>query len=51
MMAGLFAIFSLAMACIFLRQRTAAVMLLFIGLALCLVMFWHHATDIIKINL
>ncbi len=51
MMAGLFAVFAIAMILIFLRQRTTAIIVALIGLALCLLMFWHHVTDILKINL
>lgn len=49
-MAGLYAIFSLAMVSIFFNQRNAAITLIVIGLVLSLLMFWHHATSVLQIN-
>lgn len=51
MMAGLFALFSIAMALIYWGWRTWAMVVVFMALGLSLLMFWHHATDILKINL
>lgn len=50
MMAGLFLIFSLAIAAIFWKKRELALGLLVAGLVLCVLMFWHHVTDVLKIN-
>lgn len=50
MMAGLFLIFSLAITSIFWNKRGLAIGLMWTGLGLSLLMFWHHATDILKIN-
>lgn len=50
MMAGLFAIFSLAIVSIFCNWRRAAMAFVGFGIALSLLMLWHHATDILKIN-
>lgn len=49
-MAGLYLIFTLAMASILFRQRKLAMGIALIGIVLCLLMFWHHATDFLKIN-
>jgi len=50
-MAGIFTIFSLAIFSALCRQRVLALSLAIIGLVACMLMFWHHATDILKINL
>lgn len=49
-MAGLFAVLSLAMAAVLFKQRVLAIVIVSIGILLSLLMFWHHATDILKIN-
>lgn len=51
MMAGLFAIFTLAFLAIFFSRRSLAISLIVAGILLTLAMFWHHATDVLKINL
>lgn len=50
MMAGLFLIFALELLAIYYTRRAIAIALLLAGLALTLLMFAHHATDILKIN-
>jgi hypothetical protein len=50
MMAGLFAIFSVAIALILMRMRLLAMYVIVAGILCSLLMFWHHATDILKIN-
>jgi hypothetical protein len=50
-MAGLFTLFTFAMLAGVARQRRLAIALFFTGLVLSLLMFWHHATDVLKINL
>jgi hypothetical protein len=50
MMAGLFFLFSLAITSIIGNRRGTAIALLSIGILLSLLMFWHHATDVLKIN-
>lgn len=51
MMASIFLIFVFAQIAIFFRYRTMAITLVFLGLLATLAMFWHHATDMLKINL
>lgn len=51
MMAALFLVFALAIAAILWQQRILAMALIVAGIILCLLMFCHHATDILKINL
>lgn len=50
MMAGIFLIFTLAMLFIFYRQRELAIALIFLGIIFTLLVFFHHATDALKIN-
>lgn len=50
MMAGLFAIYSLALALIIAGNRIYGIYLIVISLILSILMLWHHATDILKIN-
>lgn len=50
MMAGLYALFSLAMVAIFCNQRKAAIGVVTVGLLLGLAMLWHHATSVLEIN-
>lgn len=50
MMAGIFAVFSLAIAAIIARARTIGMVLAGLGIALSLWMFWFHITDVLKIN-
>lgn len=49
-MAALYLIFSLAFAAILFKQRKLAMGIALVGLLLTLLMFSHHATDILKIN-
>lgn len=49
-MAILYLIFSLAFAAILFEQRKLAIGICIAGIVLSLLMFWHHATDILKIN-
>ncbi len=51
MMAALFVVFTLAMISIFFQKRKVAISLTLVGLILCLVMLWHHATNYLHINL
>lgn len=51
MMAGLFLIFALAIIAILWQRRSIAMGLIFVGILLCLLMLWIHATDILQINL
>ncbi len=50
-MAGLFLIFSGAIFSIWQGQHRIAFYLNLIGILLTLLMFWHHATDTLKIIL
>jgi len=50
MMAGIFLILTLAMLFIFYRQRELAIALIFLGIIFTLLVFFHHATDVLKIN-
>lgn len=50
-MAGLFAVFALAILSVIVNQRIAALVITLVGILLCLGMFWTHATDILRINL
>jgi hypothetical protein len=50
MMAALFLLATLMIGGIYLGKRPFAIILLLITLALCWLMFWHHATDTLKIN-
>lgn len=49
-MAGIFAILSLAMCAIYWSKRTLTIGLIFLALILTILIFWHHVTDILKIN-
>jgi fatty acid desaturase len=51
MMAGLFLLFFICMVLIFKQKRNEAIILTLVTLVLCLMMFMHHATDIIPIRL
>ncbi len=51
MMAALFAIFALAILLAWLGLRTAAVVVALLNLALCLGMFWYHATTVLQVRL
>lgn len=51
MMAALFLVFTLAMFAIYAKQRRLAMSIIAIGIVLCLLMFWHHVTTILDINL
>lgn len=51
MMASLFLIFTLAILLVIKGLRNAAIAVAVAGVILSLVMFWHHATDFLKINL
>lgn len=50
-MAFLFLIFTIAIWLLWSGQRKAALIVALINLVLCLAMFWHHATDTLKILL
>lgn len=51
MMAGLFALYSLAMIAIAANQKKTAIFLIIIGLIGAIVMFNHHMTVDLKIRL
>lgn len=51
MMAVLFAFFVIALLLALFQNRRWSIIFFVIGLVLSLLMFWHHATDILKINL
>lgn len=50
-MAVLFVVFALALFFAIMQQRKASIVCIFLGLVLSLAMFWHHVTDVLKINL
>lgn len=50
-MAGIFVVFSAAILAGLFQQKKLSIGLIVLGLLLGLLMFWHHATDILKINL
>jgi hypothetical protein len=50
MMAGIFLIFAIAILLIYYRQRELAMTFVFLGIIFTLLVFFHHATDILKIN-
>lgn len=50
MMAGIFLILTIAILLIFYRQRELAMTFVFLGIIFTLLVFFHHATDILKIN-
>lgn len=50
-MAILFLIFTVAIALMGFGMRKAALIIVLINLLLCLAMFWHHVTDVLKIML
>ena len=50
-MAIIFVIFTVALLCSILHQRMIAIALAIVGLFACLLMLWHHASDILMINL
>lgn len=50
-MFALFALFGLAMTLCFLKKRRLAITVVLITLFFTLLMFMHHATDVLKINL
>lgn len=47
----LFLIFSIVIMLVGFGYRKTAIALTIINLLLCLAMFWHHITDVLKINL
>lgn len=51
MMAGIFLVFTLAFLAIYGQKRLLAMSIIVIGLLFCLMMFWHHVTNILNINL
>jgi hypothetical protein len=50
MMAGLYLIFTFAILFIYNRQKSLGVSFMMLGLLLTLLMFWVHATSVLKIN-
>lgn len=50
MMAGIFLILVLAILFIYYRQRELAITFVFLGIIFTLLVFFHHANDILKIN-
>lgn len=50
-MSEIFLLFLLAMVAIFFRKRALALVLGICGIILTLLVFWHHATNILNINL
>lgn len=50
MMAALFLIMTLVLGGIYLDKRLYGLIGLLVTLGLCWIMFWYHATDILKIN-
>jgi len=50
-MCALFLVFTLAIVLMGLGLRKSAMVVIFINLLLCLAMFWHHITDVLKISL
>ncbi len=51
MMAGIFLVFVFALLAIYWKKREIAISLILLALGLVLIMFWHHATNILNINL
>ena len=51
MMAALFAFLAVALLLAILRNRPWSLIVFVIGILLSILMFWSHATDILKINL
>lgn len=51
MMAGIFLVFVGAILAVYWRQRTLAISLILLALGLTLLVFWHHVTTTININL
>lgn len=49
-MAGIFLVFLLAIIFCLFNKRLLAMSTLALGLCLTLLMFWYHATDVLKIN-
>ena len=50
-MAGLFLLFLIVIGLVFLKQRWPAMILFLITLALCVALYFYHATDTLKICL
>lgn len=50
MMAGLFLIFSIALLVLIYGKRNLTIAFWALALLLSIFMFWHHATDTLKIN-
>lgn len=49
-MAGLFAVYSIALLFVVFCRRKAAIVFITLGLIMSLLLFWHLATDVLKIN-
>jgi hypothetical protein len=50
MMAAIFIVMSGAIASVFFNKRNLSITLLILGIVLCWIMLWAHATDTLKIN-
>lgn len=51
MMAAIFLVFAIALILMIYQKRRWGIVTLVLGLLLSLLMFWHHASDYLKINL
>lgn len=49
-MAFIFVVYAAAMVAILLHQRKVSISLIALGLIATLLVFWHHATDVLKIH-
>jgi hypothetical protein len=51
MMAALFLFFAIALLLAFFQKRRLSILFILLGLVLLMIMFGHHATDTLKINM
>jgi hypothetical protein len=51
MMAALFLLYLVSLVLIFCSKRKAAMIVVIINIALCMLMLLHHATDVLNIRL
>lgn len=50
MMAGVFAVYTIALLTLIGGERRATIAFSLVGLALCWILLWYHATSVLEIN-
>lgn len=49
-MAGLYVLMTCVLMCIFFNKRVLSLILFFLTFALCWLMLWHHATNVLQVR-